>query len=153
MTTHSKTIGYTQRRTTCNCVFRQLLNTAAGFAPVPTGSGEEQELGVFAGRLSHDPCRASIADTTMAAEFAHLIGIFLVLFQHLYLASCYSCERSQRRQFNPVGMLNFRKTCTLVSQTFELFGRGCLQKTCMLILPIFCTLHTCPGWENQKLQS
>lgn len=61
MTKRSKTVGSTVPQ-------RQLLNTA-GFAPVPTGSGEEQELGVFAGGLSHDPCRASIADTT-AAEFA-----------------------------------------------------------------------------------
>lgn len=45
------------------------------------------------------------------------LGFFSVLFQYSYLAR----ERSQKHQFNWVGMLNFRKTCTLVSQTFELF--------------------------------
>ena len=45
------------------------------------------------------------------------LGFFSVLFQYSYLAR----ERSQKHQFNRVGMLNFRKTCTLVSQTFELF--------------------------------
>ena len=58
-------------------------------------------------------------------NLAHLIGIFFSYYFNIYIlqfdAICYSRERSQIHEFNRVDTLNFRKTCTLVSQTFELF--------------------------------
>jgi len=105
---------------------------------VPTGSGEEQELGVFAGRLSHDPCRASIADTT-AAEFAHLIGIFFRI-----ISIFISCTRKvSKTSIQPSGHAEFQKDTHTCQPNFRTI-LNCLEedgkhKTCMLILPIFCT--------------
>ena len=140
----SKTVGSTVPQ-------RQLLNTA-GFAPVPTGSGEEQELGVFAGGLSHDPCRASIADTT--PELAHLIGICSVLFQ--YISIFISCTRKvSNTSIQPSRHAEFQKdmhTCLAkLSNYFELLGRRWKTQNLHADSPDF--LHTRPGWENQKLQS
>ena len=100
---------------------RQLLNTA-GFAPVPTGSGEEQELGVFAGRLSHDPCRASIADTT-AAEFAHLIGFFFRI-----ISIFISCTRKvSKTSIQPSGHAEFQKDMHTCQPNFQTIW-NCLEE-------------------------
>ena len=118
----------------------------AGFAPVPTGSGEEQELGVFAGGLSHDPCRASIADTT-AAEFGSPDwDFFFVLFQYLYLAvwcNLLFSRKVSNTWIQPSGHAEFQKDMHTCQPNFWTI-LNCLEedgkhKTCMLILPIFCT--------------